>query len=454
MGRLSSLRRASLILSLLSVGLLLRAYGAVSFPLSFDELIQFDILSQNNSEQLISYLRSHDRQMPLSYLLVHPFISAGFSELLGLRLPSLFFGAFALFVFFIHTRKTLGLRFGLWGSALLGVNYLALEYSTTMRPYSLLLMLSTLSQLLYGSFKGELHKTGRVRLKVLLAFALTLLCLFFTHYYGSFIALILLLFTLVLLSYKYQLFQRFEWLFYLLGGFLLLGGVLIAAKMLSSPIYPHPNHLFPSLKKILYLPFILLSTFGPGIVLSFLFIRKMIKEKRWYENLECSLIGLGLPLISLVISYSYYPAFEYRFFIGCVPWLLWSLLKFISLQRRFLILPLLLFMSIDSLSFALLKEKFLSAPERIDFPSLIQSKALTSKKRGLFCGNCPSYYFSNFSCKSGWDFSGGEENLESFNFVFIFKENEVFCRDSRLKNWKKTELSKGTLYERDSSSRY
>lgn len=429
----------------------LRFYGALSLPLSFDELIQYDTISKFNLIELLSYLRKHDWQMPLNYLLTFPFIKSGFHHPLWLRLPSLIFSFLSLFFFYLYCRKRMNKIFAWSGVALLASSFLSLKYAFSMRPYGLFLMLCCLALLCFEKLKEEMDR-GEIRISMIFSYGATFFLLFFTHLFGVLVVGMFLFWTYRELNRRHRLWTRYPWSHFFGLTLLILPVGLGAFYLLAHPLFPHPNHQGPSLEKILYAVF---HFFGGslifGIACVFLLLKKTRERLFPFPLFELSFLLL-IPLMSLLFSFIFYPLYEIRFFIFTIPMGILLLLGLLYEKGGFgflciILIPLIL----AELSFNSLYREGVFQPQ-LDMRRLEKEIPNIQERPSLFCGNCPSFYYSKsfHHCLGGWDLSQKPETYreEKNEVLVIFKMNEVFCRQYIPKGWKKTSLPGIDVYEK------
>ncbi len=434
--------------------ILFRLIAAYKSPLSFDEILQYDTMTRFGLRELLVYLFQHDWQMPLNYILNFPFVKSGIQSTLWLRAPSLIFSLLSLFFFYLLCKKKMGETFAWAGVSLLSGSYLSLKYAYSMRPYALLIMLVCLSLLLLELIKDSM-KRDVFRLSHYLCFGGTLVLLFFTHVYGVIASALFSLWLYFYWNQKFHLWKRFNWShFFFLGVLFTLFGLGIFYAI-ANPLFPHPNHHFPHSLKIL---FAFLLIFGGGIVplstLLISFFEKLKRKKRELFLFEVS-FALGIPILSLFISYFYYPIFEHHFFSVSLPFgiLLFLLVLWERGESRYLIKTLLVVTLIDFFAFSFVVKEIGAFEKLLNVEELRKYHPQIEKKITLFCGNCPTFYFSDpekHFCAGGWDLSllPRKYNSKKAQFLVVFTENEKLCKKYIHSDWKRTSFSGLEVYEK------
>ena len=126
------------------VGVAMRVWWAVRYPLSFDESFTA-MAGRRGFFSVPAYLRDADMHPPLDYLLRWPLGQIGASDLL-LRLPSVLFSvaALALFAWWMRRRG----RVGVIATALLAVSPFQIGYGSEARMYGLLELLGVAAAIL------------------------------------------------------------------------------------------------------------------------------------------------------------------------------------------------------------------------------------------------------------------------------------------------------------------
>jgi 4-amino-4-deoxy-L-arabinose transferase-like glycosyltransferase len=165
----------------------LRLYQLGTSSLWYDELLELDV-AQGSFWQIGPQLERH-AAMPLDYYLLFGWIKWGRQEA-WVRFPALFFGTLVVPVIFVLATRLFNKRVGYLAALLLAWSSFLVYYSQEVRPYALLLLLTTLSYL--GVWQA--YKSGHLRHWGLAISALAGAAL--THYFALFLLLPLGLFVL------------------------------------------------------------------------------------------------------------------------------------------------------------------------------------------------------------------------------------------------------------------
>ena len=129
------------------VGLSLRLWGLGQKSIWLDEIWSITV-ARMPLHSVIWSIRNQDPNASLYYLMLHYWISFGQSEFM-VRLMSALAGAATIAVLYILGEHLLNKRVGLIASALLAVNLYHIQYSQEARSYSLVVLLVSLSSLLF-----------------------------------------------------------------------------------------------------------------------------------------------------------------------------------------------------------------------------------------------------------------------------------------------------------------
>lgn len=397
-------------------------------PLSFDELIQFDILTLPELPHLLSFISTHDAQLPLVYYLLHPVVQELPPSPVTFRMLSVMSSMASLPLFYRFARFFLPQRESLFALALFSLHPSFIVYAHVARPYALLLFLSLLANVLT-------QRIGKRRSTFLISFlfdySLWLTVLFFlalTHYFGLMWSGIL--FSLIYFKGAYDLSRRRgeNGALYLASFIYLTLLALLVTFIFDKKIYSHPQKYFPNFSKFI---FNLIHIFGGVIpallsclVISLFFLREKIKLTK--EQLLIS-SGIVIPLVaSLVLSWFVIPVFEFRFFVIQAPLSIVLLLTFLpkrEVTRK-------IFLILLPLTFALSLLFIESYPKKTNHPDMPKiMNELKGDEVVYACGNCPSFYINKdrLGCYAGWNFKTAPELRAEAQVLLIFKENEAFC---------------------------
>jgi mannosyltransferase len=129
-------------------GLFLRLWGLGQKSLWLDEIWSLTV-ARMPLQSVIWSIRNQDPNASLYYLLLHYWIALGQSEFM-IRLMSALAGTVTIAVLYILGEHLFNRRVGLIASALLAINLYHIQYSQEARSYSLVVLLVTISSLLFA----------------------------------------------------------------------------------------------------------------------------------------------------------------------------------------------------------------------------------------------------------------------------------------------------------------
>jgi len=426
------------------IGVSLRLYNITQMPLSFDEMIQFDLLWEISSlKGVLHYNLIHDYQFPLQYIIVYPFVKIWGNEFLAFRFFSLVFsfgGGLVLWMLLKEfSSKKEDQLIHLFVLALYSLSLPLVEYSYSSRPYGGLIFFTLLS--FYLGFKSLRDPSYK---KHEWALCLFILCL--THLFGLFMAIILF-FQFWFLRLKQYSKPRMMFFRVSLVLSVLSFISLVALYLVYIPALEIDIQRLVGFRKLLGL----FSYLGNGIFLILLFTFLLYKNKA--RNVRVFVFPiLLLLLISLVLNLLGLPSFEYRFFVGIIPLIFIVMGEciggyFFGQKRKqiVMLMSLLLF-----LAGFLTESKRLDKHPRVDLlvkdQQMIQEESIDI----VACGNCPRFYFlsgkQRLQCLKGWDFSQNRETLETMEGLIIFDVNQKYCQKFIPKDFKLKKKYSGISY--------
>jgi 4-amino-4-deoxy-L-arabinose transferase-like glycosyltransferase len=185
-----SLRTWIALAAIVVLGFLLRLYHLDYQSVWADEAFSITA-SAKPLASLTEFLVQRDRHPPLHYYLLH-FVFALFGYgVVQARVVSLIFGTLSIFVLYLLAKYLFNAGTGLLSALLLAVSQLGVAYSQEARNYSQLLFLSITATYLFIVALRERRRLWWW------AAVVSCILLIYTHYYGVFILLGLLLFATV-----------------------------------------------------------------------------------------------------------------------------------------------------------------------------------------------------------------------------------------------------------------
>ncbi len=426
------------------IGVSLRLYNITYMPLSFDEMIQFDLLWEISSlKGVLHYNIVHDYQFPLQYIITYPFVKIWENELLAFRLFSLVFsfgGAVILWKLLkeISSKKEDEL-IHFFVLALYSLSLPLIEYSYSSRPYGGLIFFTLLSFYLgFKSIRDSSYKKHE--------WILCLLILSLTHLFGLFMAIILFFQFWFLRLKQYSksrmVFFRGSLVLSVLSFISLVGLYLIYIPALEIDI-----QRLVGFRKL----WGLFSYLGNGIFLISLFSFLLYKNKARGVRIFVIPILLIL-LISLALNLLGLPSFEYRFFVGMIPLIFIVMGEcigryFFGQKRKHIVMLMCLLLFFGSF---LSQSQSLEKHPRVDLLVADQEMIQAQNSDVVACGNCPRFYFLSgkhrLQCLKGWDFSQNREALETMQGLIVFDVNQKYCQKFIPKDFKLKKKYSGISY--------
>lgn len=173
----------------------LRLYGIGDESLWFDEAAGVRIVRQDFSTMLAS-IKDDERIPPLHYLILHGWVRVFGHAEWSVRLPSALAGVGAVWVLYLLTRRLVGVVPALVAALLIAVAPFQIQYAQEARSYSLMLLLSLASCLLFVRLLDAEKPKARFDAAYVLLSAAAL----YSHLYA--------LFTLIAQAFTYAV----EWL--------------------------------------------------------------------------------------------------------------------------------------------------------------------------------------------------------------------------------------------------
>ncbi len=177
-------------LSILFLGFLLRIYRFNYQSLWYDEAFSVSV-GQLSINAITHQLIEDFVHPPLHYYILHGWFNLfGFGDLQA-RLLSVFFGFLAIIAIYLLARYLFEPRTARLSALLMATSQLTIMYSQEVRPYAQLMFLVLITSYLFiVSFREK-------RLGLWCAFILTATLTLYTHYYGLFVLLALLLYAFI-----------------------------------------------------------------------------------------------------------------------------------------------------------------------------------------------------------------------------------------------------------------
>tara|TARA_R110001632_G_scaffold18408_4_gene57040 strand:- start:6190 stop:7644 length:1455 start_codon:yes stop_codon:yes gene_type:complete len=327
------------------LGIILFIFLSISFylsnlkPIWFDELFTFH-LAQLSFQEIFETLGAMDPHPPLHKFFTSISFSLFGASVFSTRLPNIIFYAVAILIIYFTCKKLYGKKAAVISSFLM-LTCLGQVYAYEARPYSLVLMLTSI--LIYL----RVHTPTRKKY-IYLFIAITTAALVSSHYYAVFVPILILLTSFN--SYKKKTIDWFLIISILIGLSILILYLPSIKKILilreNNWASPNKEYFFKAIKRIYY-PFIFL-------LIPIVFSLKNSTNKLLYFLKNNTNISIVLSLISSLIfigfAFSFaLGAFHLRYFIasliGCV---ILSSLIISNFNTKQLILSGILFFSLFS----------------------------------------------------------------------------------------------------------
>lgn len=301
-----------LLMIIIASGFFLRVVNLSKESIWVDEGFTYQLSKLN----LISYLENVLHTLrnilpPLYFFSLHYWTMIfGYSEF-SLRLPSVLFGTFSIFLIYKVGKKLFNENVGLYASFILALSLFHLKYSQEARMYELL------SFLTLAAFYFLLEYIENKRKKSLFLLALLDIFLVYIHHYGFFVIIAQLG---CLFASSPKTFFNKRILFFLGGIFLAIVPWLYVLinqikKVYSDPWLSLPNML--SLGKV-FLDFsgsLYLCIFF-GLLIGFFLVKNKRKNLAIFSQKKILLIWMLVPIIlSLAYSYLVSPIFGAKYLI-------------------------------------------------------------------------------------------------------------------------------------------
>lgn len=159
----------------------LRLYGLGAQSLWFDEAASVRIVRQDFG-QMLSSIREDERIPPLHYLILHAWVRVFGHAEWSVRLPSALAGIAAVWVLYLLAKRLFGVVPALVAALLLAVAPFQIQYSQEARSYSLMLLLSLVSSLLFV----RLLNADKPKARLDAAYVLVSAAALYSHLYALF----------------------------------------------------------------------------------------------------------------------------------------------------------------------------------------------------------------------------------------------------------------------------
>lgn len=442
------------------LGILARVLFGQSFPLNFDELIQYDVLNIVDTQGVFSYLKDHERQGPLVYFLYFPLIKMFPQNLMALRILGILMGLLTLYFYFFLS-KSLFERYQLkvlFSCSLFSLCFFPLLFTYTIRPYGVLVLMTTITAfLLSKAFSHYKKEDWNSFWKVSSALVVSCVFLGLSHPFGLLQVLLYAFAMTILVIRVFNIPKKFPFLFISFLGLTIFSFLLFFSYALEyRPLGFHPSHWPPDIFK--FSGALVHAASGHLNLVIFLFCIFIvhIRQKR-IKGFSVNGLGLlffGAPLVfAYLFSHFIFPIFELRYFGHLSIFFCLLATDYIFLitpwrsKTQYLLCSVML---VSSFVFTFHQKRLLQINEPMNFSKILTDLPELKEKVVLNCGNCPSFYFdkNKIQCRGGWDFSlDTDKNPDVQAKAFIlFKKNTWFCEKYIPKGWVKHDYPEVEVY--------
>ncbi len=179
---LKMLLKEWIIILIILFALFLRLWGLDTQSLWVDELFNMDVADPSHTwQELFHRLKCCDLHPPLYYIIERLFFSVFGHTAFVARIVSVLAGTTSILAVWLLGREILNRSLGLTLALITTVNYYSIYYSQEARGYSFAFLFSVLSAL----YLIKLIKKPEA--KYVLFYALSALCLLYTHYFSLFV---------------------------------------------------------------------------------------------------------------------------------------------------------------------------------------------------------------------------------------------------------------------------
>lgn len=178
-----------LLLSVIMLGLSLRVYGIDYQSLWNDELTSWSFSSLDTLEEVVNCLRVDVH--PPGYQILLYFVEkyVGTSES-ALRLPSVVFGVLSILLVFLLGLRLYSYKEGLIASLFTAVLWCPIYYSQEARPYSALLLFTSLASYFWISLIRTMESGLKCPYRVQIGYVLAAGASCYLHYFGLYLTLL------------------------------------------------------------------------------------------------------------------------------------------------------------------------------------------------------------------------------------------------------------------------
>lgn len=373
-------------------------------PLTFDELITVNLLSNSSLSFVLSWIRIHDTQLPLFYIIEHFVYHNIGHHVFWLRLPSFLFFCLGLLCACKYAKNKYNNEIASKLFVILSLSFPLLYFSAIIRPYSLIFFLTALCY--YGHNKIRHHKLYHC------LFVLSLIGLSLTHYFSA-------LFALCFSLYYYQ--QHFRKKSFILSALTLIGlFTLFFGQDFLTDLFV--THLFRDPLTFRYFISSLSYLGGGSLICLFILIVAAVRYRTLANYKDYILLSLIMIVIVVSKSLLLSPSFEARYLIMLVLPL--AIIVARLLHKNILVL----FFILISLHHHFYQEAILAVPYKVDTYQAAQAakkwRTESSQPQETMIASCDiemSYYIENFNnCLSNCD-------LPNYVIEVRYKKNHVSC---------------------------
>jgi hypothetical protein len=274
----------------------------------------FSVIVSRSWSVMSEYFRNYEINMSLYYISLHIWMRIFGEGEVATHSLSLLYALITLPVFYTLARAWMNKSTAFLSVLLLAVNPLFVYYSLEARSYSMLILASTISTLIFVRFK---RKPG---FKIAILYGLSLVIATYTHYFGILLGLV------HALTISPRKVTRLQFRYFFLSGCVVLTGILPLLIYQEKSGGQVAWLTKPDLKSLWYTCKDLLGG-GLNFLILLFCLFFVVKKGIWKyasdnEVLLCrlALVWTLVPALLLyVFSYLEKPIFMPRYFVWCVP---------------------------------------------------------------------------------------------------------------------------------------
>lgn len=196
------------LLIIVAFGSFLRLYGLANQSFWNDELSTWLRSDYSNVQKVIEEGVRPDVHPPGYQLIIYYWKTVTGDSEWALRFPSAITGIITILVIFSMGTFLFSFKEGLIATALMAASWTSIYYSQEARPYSLLLLFSSLSALAWFKIISDFKHMQKMKWYSILAYVLAATALCYVHYYGVLLVFLQGIYLLFIFALDYAKFMR------------------------------------------------------------------------------------------------------------------------------------------------------------------------------------------------------------------------------------------------------